>query len=79
MCSVRRRSRSWNGKENGYIDRNGNAERNGYRILNGNEERERLDRNIRNGYSGTRSFTSKEIYIVLIQYIFIFILYYITT
>ena len=66
IASVGRRSRSswyWNG--NGYKNRNGigNAERNGYRIMNGSEERERLDRNIGTSFSGTRSFTSTEIYI----------------
>ena len=46
--------------------------------MHGNEERERLDRNIGTSSSGTSSFTSKEIYIVLIQDIFYiyFIIYY---
>ena len=47
-------------------------------IINGNEERERLDIHIRTSFSGTRSFTSTQIYIVLIQDIFYiyFIIYY---
>ena len=74
------RNAFWNGNGNGYKNRNGNgnAERIGYRIINGNEERERLDRNMGTSSSGTRSFTSTEIYIVLIQdicYIY-FIIYY---
>ena len=49
-----------------------------YTVMNGNEERERLDRNIGTSSSGTRSFTSTDIYIVLIQDIFYiyFIIYY---
>ena len=44
-----------------------------------NNERERLDRNIGTSSSGTHSFTSTDIYIVLIQDIFVyiyFIIYY---
>ena len=64
VISVGRRSRSNNGNGNGYKNSNENLK--GYRIMNGNEEQERLDRNIGTNSSGTRSFTRKENYIVLI-------------
>ena len=75
MNAERNGYRIMNGNGNGYKNRNWNAERNGYRIMNGKEERESLYRNIGTSSSGTRSFTSTDIYIVLIQDITYFVNY----